>query len=112
MQVKRARLLLSVFSLSVILVCAILLQSSCTNSKQGDVLSTLEKAHPRLILNDKGLAEIKALMEIDENLEKYFQDVLKEADECRLVNGKKRQQSCFICAACPTNFNSVFLFML
>ncbi|MFC1557906.1 heparinase II/III family protein [candidate division KSB1 bacterium] len=75
------KLLLSIFSLSIILSCAIFLQSSCTNSKQVDVLSTLEKAHPRLILNNEGLAERKRLMEKDENLKKYFQDVLKEADE-------------------------------
>ncbi len=45
------------------------------------VLKTLNKAHPRLILTDKRLAELKALMKRDDLLKKCYKDVLKQADE-------------------------------
>ncbi len=44
-------------------------------------LKTLNKAHPRLILTDKRLAELKELMKRDPLLKKCYKDVIKQADE-------------------------------
>lgn len=44
-------------------------------------LKTLNKAHPRLILTEKRLAELKELMKRDPLLKKCYKDVLKQADE-------------------------------
>ncbi len=44
-------------------------------------LKTLKKAHPRLILTDKRLAELKELMKRDRLLKKCYKDVIKQADE-------------------------------
>ncbi len=44
-------------------------------------LKTLNKAHPRLILTDKRLAELKELMKRDDLLKKCYKDVLKQADK-------------------------------
>lgn len=46
----------------------------------GDVLSTLEKSHPRLILNEHDLAELKQNLKANELLQKCRNDVLAEAD--------------------------------
>ncbi len=46
------------------------------------VLETLEKAHPRLMLKDKDLENLKALHTKDELLQKCLRDVLEEADQC------------------------------
>lgn len=72
----------NIFSLIIMTGFVALLLAGCTISKQDDVLATLVKSHPRLILNDKGLAEKKSLVESDKNLRKYYQDILAEADEC------------------------------
>lgn len=45
-----------------------------------DVLSTLEKGHPRLILKEHDLAALKENLETDELLQKCRDDVLNEAD--------------------------------
>ncbi len=44
------------------------------------VLATLVKTHPRLILTDGRLAELKALARTDTTLARYVQDVIKQAD--------------------------------
>jgi hypothetical protein len=46
------------------------------------VLETLEKEHPRLMLKDKDLENLKALHAKDKALQKCLRDVLEEADEC------------------------------
>ncbi len=46
------------------------------------VLSTLEKYHPRLMLNDKDLGHLKVLYAKDKVLQKCLSDVLKDADKC------------------------------
>jgi len=46
------------------------------------VLETLEKAHPRLMLKDKDIENLKALHAKDEVLQKCLRDVLEEADQC------------------------------
>lgn len=46
----------------------------------GDVLSTLEKSHPRLILKEHDLAELKEDLKSDELLQKCRDDVLNEAN--------------------------------
>ena len=46
------------------------------------VLETLEKGHPRLMLKDKDLENLKALHTEDKALQKCLRDVLEEADEC------------------------------
>jgi len=46
------------------------------------VLETLDKAHPRLMLKDKDLANLKTLYAKDKTLQKCLRDVLHEADEC------------------------------
>ncbi|MCX7046140.1 MAG: hypothetical protein NTX50_11725 [Candidatus Sumerlaeota bacterium] len=49
--------------------------------KPETVLSTLDKQHPRLLLKDKNLEEIKALMQKDELLKKCVKDVVGRADK-------------------------------
>lgn len=44
-------------------------------------LKTLNKAHPRLILTDKRLAELKELMKRDELLKNCYKDVIKQAND-------------------------------
>ena len=41
-----------------------------------------KKSHPRLILTDNRLKELKELMKHDELLKKCYRDVIKQADEC------------------------------
>ena len=41
-----------------------------------------KKPHPRLILTDNRLKELKELMKHDEFLKKCYRDVIKQADEC------------------------------
>jgi hypothetical protein len=47
-----------------------------------EVLKTLDKSHPRLMLKDKGLELLKEQHAKDEVLQKCMGDVLKEADKC------------------------------
>jgi hypothetical protein len=47
-----------------------------------DVLKTLDKNHPRLMLKDKDLEHLKELYENDEVLKKCLRDVLDEANDC------------------------------
>jgi len=47
-----------------------------------DVLKTLDKNHPRLMLKDKDLERLKELYTEDKILQKCVRDVLKEADKC------------------------------
>jgi len=47
-----------------------------------DVLKTLDKNHPRLMLKDKDLERLKNLYEKDGVLKKCLKDVLEEAEDC------------------------------
>jgi hypothetical protein len=47
-----------------------------------DVLKTLEKSHPRLMLKDKDLQHLKEQHAKDEVLQKCVRDVLEEAENC------------------------------
>ena len=47
-----------------------------------DVLKTLDKSHPRLMLKDKDLERLKELYTEDKVLQKCVKDVLEEADDC------------------------------
>lgn len=47
-----------------------------------DVLSTLDKNHPRLMLKDKDLQQLKKQCQSDKTLQKCLRDVLAEADSC------------------------------
>jgi len=47
-----------------------------------DVLKTLDKSHPRLMLKDKGLKRLKELHKKDKVLQKCVRDVLDEANNC------------------------------
>ena len=47
-----------------------------------DVLKTLDKSHPRLMLKDKDLELLKEQHAKDEVLQKCLRDVLKDADNC------------------------------
>ena len=46
------------------------------------VLKTLDKSHPRLILKDAGLLELKARCKSDKALQKCVADVIRHADAC------------------------------
>jgi hypothetical protein len=47
-----------------------------------NVLKTLDKSHPRLMLKDKDLERLKELYTEDKVLQKCVKDVLEEADDC------------------------------
>jgi len=47
-----------------------------------EVLKTLEKNHPRLMLKEKDLQRLKELYERDKVLQKCIKDVLEQADNC------------------------------
>jgi len=47
-----------------------------------DVLKTLDKTHPRLMLKDNDLQRLKELYAKDKVLQKCIRDVLEEADNC------------------------------
>jgi len=49
-------------------------------AEPADVLSTLDKNHPRLMLKDKDLRQLKEQYAADKTLQKCLQDVLDEAD--------------------------------
>ena len=69
---------------AIILSCcypaSVLAAQTATNSPA--VLETLDKAHPRLMLKDKDLANLKEQYAKDKALQKCLRDVLEEADEC------------------------------
>ncbi|MBN1899732.1 heparinase II/III family protein [Candidatus Sumerlaeota bacterium] len=46
------------------------------------VLSTLDPVHPRLMMKDADLANLKNLYETDETLQRYVSDVIEKADTC------------------------------
>jgi hypothetical protein len=67
----------------VLLVCR---QLAAADSRPGPVsadaaLETLEKSHPRLILKEDRLADLKKLAERDELLKKIVQDSIRQADD-------------------------------
>jgi len=62
--------------LSVVLVC-VWANLACGSS---EVLATLDKSHPRLMLKEKDLETLKQQYATDKVLQKCLKDVLKEAD--------------------------------
>jgi len=48
----------------------------------GDVLSSLDKGHPRLMLKDEGLGRLKASYDEDVALQKCWRDVRADAENC------------------------------
>lgn len=56
-------------------------------SQTSDILSTLDKGHPRLMLKDKDLSDLKERYRTDEVLKKCVEDVLKRAEA---VLGKRQ----------------------
>lgn len=53
-----------------------------TLADPSDVLKTLDKSHPRLMLKNEDLERLKELYTKDKVLQKCIRDVLKEADNC------------------------------
>lgn len=69
----------------VLLTLILTLFASCKSSKvvqptPAMILNTLNKSHPRLILKDKKLLQLKAQITGDQRLQKYQRDILKAAD--------------------------------
>ena len=52
----------------------------CPAADEQNILSTLEKKHPRLILKNHRLEELKSLAKTDTTLQKYVNDSIKRAD--------------------------------
>ncbi len=77
---KKTLLLIKV-SIMLLVANQILAESPVKPPTTETALKTLKKAHPRLILTDKRLAELKELMKRDPLLKKCYKDVLKQADE-------------------------------
>ena len=48
----------------------------------GDVLSSLDKGHPRLMLKDQDLGRLKASYDEDAALQKCWQDARADAEQC------------------------------
>ncbi len=62
--------------------CVAVFLSSLPASAQSDILSTLDKGHPRLMLKDADLASLKASAANDPALQKCWRDVQAQADAC------------------------------
>ena len=60
--------------------CSTWAQDPETEKSQDDVLLNLHQQHPRLMLTDKRLAELKRLYEKDQNLQELIQNSLSQAD--------------------------------
>ncbi len=60
----------------------ILASARCPAADEQNILSTLDKTHPRLILKNDRLEELKALAKKDTTLQKYVNDSVKRADGC------------------------------
>src|SRR4030042_2977446 len=67
-----------IIMLLVVLVCV----GANFAYSSSEVLATLDKNHPRLMLKDKNLEGLKQRYETDKVLQKCVKDVLKEADAC------------------------------
>ena len=67
-----------IIMLLVVLVCV----GANFAYSSSEVLATLDKNHPRLMLKDKDLEGLKQRYETDKVLQKCVKDVLKEADAC------------------------------
>lgn len=62
-----------------------LMWTACANAQQvpaGDVLSTLDRGHPRLMLKDEDLGRLKSGLSRDGALQKCWRDVRRQADGC------------------------------
>jgi hypothetical protein len=69
-------------ALSIILTCCYSILAKELRVKPSEVLKTLDKNHPRLMLKDKDLERLKKQYEKDTVLQKCLRDVLHNADEC------------------------------
>ena len=83
---------ISIFSILVLLLLHFAGLSSCKKSnsaaaippsevKLEGILAPLQKAHPRLLLTDARLQELKTLSNTDAKLKKYAADVVAQADK-------------------------------
>jgi hypothetical protein len=83
-QIKYFLILIGIFQFSILL--------SCNNQEGADpvpepeikltgILTTLQKEHPRLLLTDVRLQELKTLSKTDARLQKYAADVVAQADK-------------------------------
>ena len=61
--------------------CSVLQKSNASTIDPATFLSTLDPNHPRLMMKDKDLANLRKQYETDEALKKYVADVLAEADK-------------------------------
>ncbi len=75
---RKVLIVVSIMSMNAQLIAA---DSPVKPPTAETVLKTLNKAHPRLILTDMRLAELKELMKRDRLLKKCYKDVIKQADE-------------------------------
>ncbi len=73
---------LAAASVLVLVICSILTaaEQGVQVPKAEEVLATLRRGHPRLVLTERRLAELKRLAETDKLLAKGVADVLREAD--------------------------------
>ncbi|MGD2094054.1 MAG: heparinase II/III family protein [Phycisphaerales bacterium] len=69
-------------ALSIILTCCYSIRAKDFRVEPAEVLKTLDKNHPRLILKDNDLERLKKQYEKDTVLQKCLKDVLHNADEC------------------------------
>jgi dienelactone hydrolase len=64
------------------LCCAVIFLLPLFAAAQSDILSTLDKDHPRLMMKDADLASLKAALANDAALQKCWHDVQAQADAC------------------------------
>ncbi len=69
-------------TLSIILICCHSIRAKEFRVEPAEVLKTLDKNHPRLMLKDKDLERLKKQHEKDVVLQKCLRDVLRNADAC------------------------------
>ena len=61
--------------------CSVLQKSNAFTIDPASFLLTLDPGHPRMMMKDKDLGNLKKQYETDEALKKYAADVLAEADK-------------------------------
>ncbi|MCK4751900.1 MAG: DUF4962 domain-containing protein [Planctomycetes bacterium] len=65
---------------TILIYCHTAFAQENTASQNTDILANLDKNHPRLMLKDDQLQQLKKLYPKDETLQRYLKDVLNEAD--------------------------------
>ncbi len=63
-----------------VLCCAVFGQAAQSGVNASDVLSTLDRKHPRLMLKDEDMSRLRQLHKQDRALQKCVDDVLEQAD--------------------------------